>query len=135
MPVTLEQWRAAVEAWNRSIQPRSFHHSKVSWFIDYHSIRHYTQKQKQWDSIAFIILIFVYILLNFYLSQIRRIQHRLEMRHLSDDDVIIVCDYHISSVVRSLLIIAGDVELNPGPSKNNTICVGAYSMIIIHREY
>ena len=122
MPVALEQWRAAVGAWNTIIPGKMFRRrNKVSW-PNHHRVvpNSVTTRNQKWNIGTSILIMTAFA---FYCS---KIYHRLETGHHSSgvalfDDNVNECvhSYHVCSVVRSLLIVAGDVELNPGPSKKS----------------
>ena len=117
----LEQWRAAVGAWNARIgtppTPRLCH----PW-------RGWMKRSDPAVYKAYLVL--VVTLLGVARSVLRRVKERVRVSVATGPGrgsrlqlavaVLFVMLVGVFSVVLSLLIIAGDVELNPGPPKGRT---------------
>ena len=122
MPVGLEQWRAAVGAWNARIgtppTPRLCH----PW-------RGWMKRSDPAVYKAYLVL--VVTLLGVARSVLRRVKERVRVSVATGPGrgsrlqlavaVLFVMLVGVFSVVLSLLIIAGDVELNPGPPKGKAL--------------
>ena len=141
MPVSLEQWRAAVGAWNRRLpQPSRRNRRKIAKLCDTFAGLGFgrridqTQTWRTYEYCGGLLLLFLSFLcfwesgppiarflsagINCTLSGPGRIS--CGGSDPLPGPLAFRWDY-ISIVARILLIISGDVEINPGPSKRITI--------------
>ena len=122
MPVGLEQWRAAVGAWNAKIGRPPTLRLCQPW-------RGWMKRSDPAVYKAYLVLIVT--LLDVVKSVSRRVKERVRVSLATGPRcssalrvvvaVLFVMLVAIFSVVLSLLIIAGDVEQNPGPPKGTCV--------------
>ena len=118
MPVALEQWRLAVGAWNRILtgKPR------------------FVGRLSRETNIQFVMLLSLLLMetTTIHCKRIRLVKRTVDSL-LSGGNSLFDCivglkNHFISIITRLLLIMSGDVELNPGPSKNIYKCNGIVYM-------
>ena len=113
MPVSSEQWRAAVGTWNRRLQGKF-----PSSTIGRHWSCNITNLCEGVISLLFILVrVIAATLDNGYRILGRLVPDVVGCPTPCDYLVIFRWDY-TSIVARRLLIISGDIEVNPGPSKS-----------------
>ena len=118
MPVSMEQWRAAVGAWNITLSaaiPRGIINKRLTFTG--------TQKEKVKLNLRLVLHLHLLIIAATIIFR-EGIYGYLSGRSTAFDDTVIFIIWDFFSLVsRRLLIISGDVELNPGPGKTYIISV------------
>ena len=121
MPTAMEQWRAAVGAWNRKLagMPRSGYY-QILW-QGRRSQKYRHCKDSDWRLELLLVLLKTICVGK---SRFHTQCHGILAGRLSGGGttllhycIVAVASAFSSLVVRCLLIMAGDVELNPGPGK------------------
>ena len=107
MPVAMEQWRVAVGTWNRILTGKPHFDSRLS------------RRKNKPIMLFFLLLTETTTSLRKWICPTKRVVEGLFSKGNSLFEYIVgLKNDFISIITRLLLIVSGDVELNPGPSKN-----------------
>ena len=133
MPVSFEQWKAAVGTWNRSLSlcTNKSIGTNVNLNVSSHVFRWNRgcsrTKKKRWSlSILPLVLFLLYICMGDMETGSYNLGGLVHGCNVGGGASPFPCLFafrwdHISLVARRLLIISGDIEVNPGPGETTIL--------------